>query len=217
MLGPLLFNIFINDIGSEIKSNISVFADDTKLCSGITSLQDVANLQADLNALSNWATEWQMRFNVDKCKVMHLGAKNMHASYILGGVQLGGSVVEKDLGVLVDHKLNNGMQCQAAVSKASKVLSCIKRGMDSRDRDIILPLYKSLVRPHLEYAVQFWAPVLKKDIGELEKVQRRATKLIRGMEELSYEERLEELNLFTLEKSRLRGDMINMYKYKRSI
>ena len=211
VLGPLLFNIFINDIGSEIKSNISVFADDTKLCSGITSLQDVSNLQANLNALSNWATKWQMRFNVDKCKVMHLGAKNMHASYMLGGVQLGGSVVEKDLGVLVDHKLNNGMQCQAAVSKASKVLSCIiKRGMDSRDRDIILPLYKSLVRPHLEYAVQFWAPVLKKDIRELEKVQRRATKLIRGMEELSYEERLEELNLFTLEKRRIRGDMINI-------
>ena len=151
----------IFDIGSEIKSNISVFADDTKLCSGITSLQDVSNLQADLNALSNWATMWQMRFNVDKCKVMHLGAKNMHAFYILRGVQLGESIAEKDLGVLVDHKLNNGKQCQAAVSKATKLFSCIKRGMDSRERDIILPLYKSLVRPHLEYVVQFWAPVIK--------------------------------------------------------
>ena len=80
----------------------------------------------------------------------------MHVSYILGGVQLGGSVVEKDLGILVNRKLNNGMQCQAAVSKASKVLSCIKRGMDSRERDIILSLYKLLVRPHPEYAVQFW-------------------------------------------------------------
>ena len=94
-------------------------------------------------------------------------------------------------------------------------VDCFKRGMDSRDRDIILPLYKSLVRPHLEYVVQFCYTVYKKDIGELEKVQRRATKLIRGMEELSYEERLEELNLFTLEKRRIRGDMINMYKYIR--
>nr|ACO51762.1 ZK1236.4 [Aquarana catesbeiana] len=106
VLGPLLFNIFIND---------------TKLCSGITSLQDVSNLQANLNTLSNWATMWQMRFNVEKCKVMHY-AKNIHASYMLGGVQLGETVVEKDLGGLVDHKLNNNMQCQAAVSKASKVL-----------------------------------------------------------------------------------------------
>ena len=93
--------------------------------------------------------------------VMHLGNKNMHASYMLGGVQLGGSVAEKDLGVLVDHKLNNGMQCQAAVSKA-RVLSCNGRGIDSRERDVILPMYKSVERPHLEYAVQFWAPVLKK-------------------------------------------------------
>ena len=183
--------MIINDIESGIKSTISV--------------QDVSNIQADLNALFNWATKWQMRFNVDKCKVMHMDAKNMHASYILGGVQLRKSIVEKDLGFLVDHKLNNSMQCQAAVSKASKVFSCIRRGMDSRKRDIILPLYKSLARPHLEYAVQFWAPVLKKDIEELEKVQRRAAKLIRGMEELSYEERLEELNVFTLEKRRIKG------------
>ena len=113
-------------------------------------------MQADCNALCNWATMWQMRFNVNKCKVMHLGAKNMHESYILGGVQLGGSIVEKDLGVLVDHKLNNGMQCQAAVSKRAKSFLVLREvWTPERERDIILPLYRSLVRPHLEYAVQF--------------------------------------------------------------
>ena len=71
---------------------------------------------------------------------MPLGAKNMQASYILEGVQLGKSMVEKDLEVLVAHKLNNNMQCQAAVSKASKVLSCIKRGMDSRERYHFAPV-----------------------------------------------------------------------------
>ena len=121
--------------------------------------------------------------------------------------------MEKDLGVLVDDKLSNGMQWEAAASKANRILACIKKGIHSRDKTIILPLYKTLVRPHLEYAVQFWAPVLRKDVLELERVQRRVTKIIRGMEDLSYEERLQSLNLFSLEKRRLRGDMISIYKY----
>uniref|UniRef100_A0A803KA44 Uncharacterized XB5861580 n=1 Tax=Xenopus tropicalis TaxID=8364 RepID=A0A803KA44_XENTR len=146
---------------------------------------------------------------------MHLGCKNMQAPYTLNGTALGKSIMEKDLGVLVDNKLGCSKQCQAAAARANKVLSCIKRGIDSREEGVILPLYRALVRPHLEYAVQFWTPVLKWDIIELERVQRRATKLVKGMESLSYEERLAKLGLFTLEKRRLRGDMITMYKYIR--
>uniref|UniRef100_A0A803JYA6 Reverse transcriptase domain-containing protein n=1 Tax=Xenopus tropicalis TaxID=8364 RepID=A0A803JYA6_XENTR len=213
VLGPLLFNLFINDLGEGIMSNVSVFADDTKLYRPVNSIQDVTSLQQDLDQLAIWAAKWQMRFNVDKCKVMHLGCKNMQAPYTLNGTALGKSIMEKDLGVLVDNKLGCSKQCQAAAARANKVLSCIKRGIDSREEGVILPLYRALVRPHLEYAVQFWSPVLKRDITELERVQRRATKLVKGMESLSYEERLAKLGLFTLEKRRLRGDMITMYKY----
>ena len=129
----------------------------------------------------------------------------MNAIYSLGGEPLGESRMEKDLGVLVNDRLSNGMQCQSAANKANRILACIKKGINSRDKTIILPLYKTLVQPHLEYAVQLWALVLRKDVLKMEGVQRRATKLIKGLEDISYEERLRALNLFSLEKRHWEG------------
>jgi len=160
-----------------------------------------------------WANEKLMSFNTAKCKVLHLGQGNPHYQYKLGVERIEHSPLEKNLRVLVDGKLDISQQCALTAQKANSILGCIKTIMTSRSKEVILSLYSALVKHHLEYCIQMWSPQYRRDMDMLECIQQRATKMIQGMKHLFYEDRLRGLGLFSLEKRRLRGDLVEAFQY----
>ena len=212
VLGPILFLIYIKDLDDSITSNILKFADDTKLFRKVNTDGDKQHLQNDLDRLVKWSEKWQMLFNFGKCKCLHTGHGNLNVNYKMGDTVLGTTVKEKDLGVTISADMKVSEQCGIAASKGNKILGLIRRNITYKGKKLIIPLYKAIVRPHLEYCIQAWRPYRKKDIDTLERIQRRATKMIPELRDLSYEERLKECGLTTLETRRLRGDQIEVFK-----
>ena len=217
ILGPILFTIFVNDIPDEINNIISMYADDTKLYAAVASDVESSSLADDLKAVEEWARKMQMRFHPGKCKVMHIGRTNPCREYQMttddGQLHTLESVEsEKDLGVLVDKELKFSAHCQSKVNKANSILGCLKHTFKNMTEEIFLMLYKAMIRPHLEYASCVWSPHLKRDQDAIERVQRRATKLVPGIRDLSYNQRLKHLELPTLKYRRERADVIETFR-----
>ena len=213
ILGPILFTIFINDLPDAVQSNCKIFADDTKL---YDKSINHTKIQKDLDSLQAWSDTWNLKFNVSKCNVMHYGKTNPNQNYFMGAnnqkIEINESKEEKDLGVNFDPQLSFDAHINKIINKANQRIGLIKRTFTYLNKDILLKLYKSLVRPHLEYGNIIWYPLLKRQSIAVEKVQRRATKLLRECKNLDYGQRLSYLNLHSLKGRRIRGDLIETYK-----
>ena len=200
---------------------IKMFADDTRVFRRICSPEDSRQLQEDLDELGRWSDKWLLKFNKDKCKRMHIGRKNVKHQYTMGeGAEqqvLEETKEERDLGVMMPNDLKPTLQSNTAARKGMNVLRSIKRSFSYINRESFKILYKTYIRPHLEYCVQAWCPYNRKDIKCLEKVQRRATKLVWRIKDWDYEDRLKYLDIYSLERRRTRGDLIETYKIMHNI
>ena len=229
VLGPVLFVIFINDLPDNIKSQIYLFADDTKLYRRIEGGPYEDHVQQDLTKLQNWSNKWLLKFHPDKCKriFIHKSQNELRTNPLYLEKTSNANSTEKayletvkahkDLGIIIDDKLSFEDHINSIVNKANQMMGIINRNFKYLEKEVFLPLYTTLVRSRLEYGQAIWSPHLKKHIRKIEAVQRRATKKVPSLKKLSYPERLKALNLPTLSYRRLRGDMIEVYKISHEI
>ena len=221
VLGPLLFVIFINDLAINFDSDgeLYLFADDGKLFRHVKDMTDSIVLQRLCQDFYNWSERWLMKLNIDKCKIISISRNAVSQKYTYGFQTINNEFVEldhvsciEDLGITVDDKLSFDSHISGKVCKAFQMLGVINRNFKLLDKDTFILLYKSLVRTSLEYGHSIWNPSRVSYISDIEKVQKRATKMVHTCKHLSYVERLKFLQLPTLKFRRIRGDMIEAYK-----
>ena len=156
-----------------VDSTIFLFAEDTKIFKEIETTDDKESLQDDLNTINTWTETWLLRLHPDKCKYMHVGRTNPDPDfeYHLAGQKLNQVTEEKDIGVVVDHDLNFDKHICEKVKKANSMAALIRRIFRHLDQKSFPPLYKALVRTHLDYASSVWAPCKARHIDIIEGVQ----------------------------------------------
>lgn len=211
VLSGLLFVLYINDICKVIvNSNALLYADDLTLYRSVNNEHDAALLQADLQAICDWAKTWLLELNLLKCKILHIG--NCSFTYHINNTPLSVSTCEKILGVSVDNNLSFKEHIFNIVKKARQTCNLLLSAFKDVDRSILIRLYKTYVLSSLEYASVIYSPHYLYLINMIENVQRNFTKRLHGLHELNYTQRLSVCNLQPLEHRRLYNDMCYVYK-----
>ena len=212
ILGPLLFNIYINDI-TDLFSNVTIklYADDIKLYTILSYPSALSDFQNHLDIISTWSTTWQIEISYSKCSTITLGLPTPTPTFHLGTNSLPHSVVVKDLGLLIDPTLKFNLHILDLTKRARQRSSLIFRSFLSRDPIILLRAFKTYIRPLLEYSSTVWNPSTIHLIDKLESVQRSFTKRLNGLSHLPYSARLSNTKLQSLELRRLIIDLITCF------
>jgi hypothetical protein len=213
VLGPLLFLLYINDLPDNLKSDCPLFADDGKL---IAIGESAQHLPSDLVEVADWANRWKMSFNAAKTLHMHFGPGPSTPLFLPSPTSQPSPIPSadtvKDLGIYVTRDLKPTVHITAAIKKATSALYATKRLFPILSPQLFLACYPTYIRPLLEYGIQAWSPSYRCDCLRLEQFQRKATRMVAGLADIPYEDRLQFLHLFSLERRRLRGDLIEVYK-----
>lgn len=225
VLGPTLFAAYINDLPNLLTNICKLYADDLKIIAKVESEVDTRSLQDDIDKVASWCDKWLMELNTEKCKVMNvsgneqLGKERQYSLLKPNGerISIKQTTEERDLGIIITPDFKFSSQASHAASKANSILGMLKRTFMSRDIELWASLYRTYIRPHLEFAVSAWCPFLRRDIVALEKVQRRVSRTPIALKGVDYNERLKRMSLTTLEVRRLRGDLIQFFKITRGM
>ena len=210
VLGPLLFLVYINDLPELLQSNALLFANDLK----IWTSTDKKQLQLDVNTISSWSKDWGLPLNEDKCCHISFGGESQD-SFFFDKADPPTPILKKssikDLGIYMTSNLSFSLHHETIAKKGFAIVNMLRRAFPRQSKTDFKFLFGTYVRPALEYASQVVNPALVKDANAIEKVQRRATKIVSGLHNVQYEERLRLLNLYPLQLRRLRGDLIFIY------
>ena len=216
VLGPCLFLVYINDLPNRVKSNARLFADDTAIDRKIRSPEDVKTLQSDLDALAVWESEWDMSFHPNKCSVLHVSRSKVkkHNEYFLHGHRLECVSSTRYLGVTLQDDGEFDKHIREVANSGSQMLGFVRRNLKINSKNVKEQAYKMLVRPKMEYASSVWDPFKLEPKTELEKVQRRAARVVtnRHRNTSSVSDMLADLKWPSLEKRRKHARLVLLYK-----